>query len=181
MLWYQAVRHRKMLLPDRNQCVLSNIYLCVFSIVFCRLFSCRVSAYRFPSWTGGQRCKSLLSPKSILLLFYLLPYLCLSLSLSYWDSLCSLIAEWILEWRHRNGCFPMWCRFSSIQVYIVNSLHYRGHVFLLQISGRSLPVSFSLLMCIFTVEFQSESSTCRVCVIMSSLHYWYWGWLTAKL
>ena len=54
--------------PDRNRCVLSTLHSCVLSIGFCRQFSCGFNVYRFLSWTVGKRCKSLLSPKSFLLL-----------------------------------------------------------------------------------------------------------------
>ena len=67
-------------------------------------------------------CKSLLSPKSILLLPYLLLYLFI------WEPPWAFIEEWILKWKHRDNCFPMWCRFSSVQVYIVILKHHRGHM-----------------------------------------------------
>ena len=108
--------------PGRDYCVLSNIYSCVLSVGFCQQFSCGVNVYRFPSWVDEKRCKSLLSFESILFLFYVMLYI------FNWESSCLLIAEWILEWKHRNGCFLMWCRFSSIRVSIVNFLHYRGHL-----------------------------------------------------
>ena len=46
------------------------------SIGFCRYSSCRGGVHRFPSRTDGIRCKSLIFPKSILLVFYLLLFLC---------------------------------------------------------------------------------------------------------
>ena len=61
--------------------------------------------------------------------------------------------------KDRDRCLLMWCRFSSIQFYIVNLLHYRGHMYILQLSGRNSTLSSSLLMCLFTFELQSESST----------------------
>ena len=61
--------------PDQNRSSLSSIYMCSLSIGFCRQFGCGVNVYRFPSWTDGKRCNSLLSPKSFLFLFYLLLYL----------------------------------------------------------------------------------------------------------
>ena len=53
--------------------------------------------------------------------------LCIATSFSNLECSCSLIAEWISEWKHWNEGFPMWCRFSSTQVYIVSSLQSRGH------------------------------------------------------
>ena len=55
--------------------------MCVLSIGFCLQFSCGDNAYRFPYWTDGKRCKSLLSPSYILFLSYLLLHLSLIESL----------------------------------------------------------------------------------------------------
>ena len=117
----------------------------------------------FSVWDGWKTMHILDISSTVLLVFYLL--LCLLLLLSIWESSCSPIAEWIPGWKHQKGCFPMWYRFSSIQVYIVIWLLYRGHLQLLHISGWSLSVASSLLMCILFLELQSESSTGRVCVI----------------
>ena len=61
--------------PEQNPCVLSSIYSCVLSICLCREFSCGVNIYRDSSWMDGKRCISLVFPKSILFLFYLVLYL----------------------------------------------------------------------------------------------------------
>ena len=55
---------------------------CFLSAVGSRQLSCGANVYRFPSWTDGKRYKSLISPKFILFLFYLL------LLLSVNESLC---------------------------------------------------------------------------------------------
>ena len=148
--------------------------MCVLSIGFCRKSSCGVNVHRIPSWMHGKPCKSLLSPKSFLILSYLLRYLSLT------QSPCALIAEWISGWKHRDACFPIRCRFNSIQVFIVNLLNYRYHMYLLHSSSRSLPVSSPVLVCIFTFELQSESSFCWVCILLSFIQYWFWCWVTAK-
>ena len=65
---------------------------------------------------------------------------------------CLLTAEWIVEWKHRNGCFPMWCRFRSFTVCSVDLLHYREHMDLLRVSGRRTPLALCLLICVELVS-----------------------------
>ena len=107
--------------------------------VFCLAYAHVCSIYRFLSVVqlgsqcppffilgDGEQCKSLLSPKSILLVFFLL--LDLFLIVSNWEPLpsSSFIAEWIPEWKNWNGCFPIWGRLRSIEVCLAGLLDYRG-------------------------------------------------------
>ena len=95
--------------------------------VFCPVYSHPCSIYLFlsvvhlqsqcsRSRTDGNKYILLIFPANLLLL------------LSFWEFLRSLTAELILEWKHRYGCFPMWCRFSSLKVCLVALLQFRGHM-----------------------------------------------------
>ena len=75
------------------------------------------SIRHFLSRTDGKRCKSLISPKSIPLVF------CLLLLLSHWQFSLSVIAEWMSEWKYWTWCFRMCCKISPIKVCSVNLLH----------------------------------------------------------
>ena len=134
--------------PDQNRCVLSNIYSCVF----------------YPSLSDGSSAAESMSTvfylgrmENDVNLYFLPKSLCFvistAISPSSWESSCTRIAECIWKWKHRNGYFPMWFRFSSKQVYVVNFLHYRGQCNYCRFSGRSSLASSSLFLCIFTFEF----------------------------
>ena len=113
---------------ETDVCCLTYTHVCSIRrfLLTVQLRSQCLPFYRFRAWTHGKRCNSLVSPKCILFLPYLLLYL--AISLSNWESPCMFIAKLISERKHPNGCFPMWCQFSSIQVYVVNLLNSREHM-----------------------------------------------------
>ena len=125
-----TLRHRKM--SD----VWCNLFFWLKPMCFCLVYTYACSVHRFlsivqllsqcSSNTDGKRCKQPnlsqthssrhLSTTKIFLY------------LAYWDFSHSPLAELISDWKHWDGCFPMWRRFSSIKVWSVNLLHYRGHI-----------------------------------------------------
>ena len=106
---------------DRKRYVLSSVYSCVFNP------SVSVSSSAAESMSTVVHLGQMENDVNLSFLqIHSVFVLTTALSLSDSEFPCTLIAEWILEKKYRNGCFPMSCRFSSIQIYIVNSLHYRG-------------------------------------------------------
>ena len=146
----------------KPMCLVLYILMSVLSIGFRRQSSCRVSVHFFPFRTDGKRCESLYSPKSIPVGFLFTANFFLFLFCSEFLRLTT--ANWILEWKHRAGFFPMCRRFSSLKVSLIDSLHYRGYMYWLKVSRRSTPVSSSPLLCVSVFELQSESTASQVCV-----------------
>ena len=146
---------------------LSSIYSCTFG--FCRQFSHGVNVYCFPFWTDGRLCKSFLSPKSILFLPYLLLYLSLfdSVRVRLQHKGMDVFRFLVVSAQYKS-IQSIYCSTESTCIYY-----------------RFPPEAYRCLLVFYCVffrfELQSESSTCRICVIMSFLHYWCWCWITANL
>ena len=107
---------------ETDVCCLGYTHVCSIHW-FLSVVQLRSQCLQFPIWDGWKTMYIFTFSQ-----IHSASVLSTAISLSNWESPCSLIAEWISEWKHRDGCFPMWCRFSSIQFYVVNLLHYRGHM-----------------------------------------------------
>ena len=143
--------------------VFCHIYTHAFSIHQFSTVVQRQSQYSpFSFRTHRKRRISLVSAKSILLVFYILLIFC---PFSTFGSSCVLLLQIRFQSEKIDTIsFRKWFRLSSIKVILIVSLHYGGHMYLLQVSSRTLPVSFNLLLCVFTFELQSESRSSKVCV-----------------
>ena len=82
---------------------------------------------------------------------------------SQWEFFSSPTAEWIVEHKHQNGCFPKWRKFAVCSTYnLISGVTALQRVpVMMKVSIQNILMSLSVLLCFSVSHLRLESSANR--------------------